>query len=54
MWNNAASVRNLNGSYKIVVFQNSDYRGASDTLFPNESRNLVNTTNDNASVKWIY
>ncbi|AXI89597.1 peptidase M23 [Streptomyces sp. ETH9427] len=48
--NNAASAKNdFTGTY-VRVFYNSNYAGPYDTFAPQQSKNLVNTYNDNASL----
>ncbi|MFE2168203.1 peptidase inhibitor family I36 protein [Streptomyces sp. NPDC059447] len=50
--NNSASVWN-NAGYCYRVYFNSNYSGPYDTIQGYTSRNLVNTYNDNASVRSI-
>ncbi|MFG2993270.1 hypothetical protein ACGFZK_28910 [Streptomyces sp. NPDC048257] len=54
--NNAASITNSHTSFGGVVYYNSWWQGAYDSLQPGVptpvSRNLSNTYNQNASFKW--
>lgn len=50
--NNSASVRNKRNQ-AARVYYSPNYLGVSDYIDPLGSTNLVNTSNDNASFRWI-
>lgn len=50
--NNSASVRNKRNQ-AARVYYSPNYLGVSDYIDPLESTNLVNTSNDNASFRWV-
>lgn len=50
--NNSASVRNKRNQ-AARVYYSPNYLGISDYIAPLGSTNLVNTSNDNASFRWV-
>ncbi|WP_406124242.1 peptidase inhibitor family I36 protein [Streptomyces sp. NBC_00989] len=49
--NNAASARNDFTNYNVRVYYNSNYSGPSDLFAPGTAKNLVNTYNEDASLR---
>lgn len=54
VWNGAASVVNPNLTVRVGVFVDSDYNGLVDIANPGQTKNLVNTKNNDASMGWGY
>lgn len=53
VWNNAAHARNRESGRTMRVYVNSNYLGAYDSIPASSRKDLANTKNDNASLKWI-
>lgn len=51
--NNAASAYNRYYGASVYVYFNSNYAGTSDFVGSLTSKNLSNTYNDNASLRWV-